>query len=226
MGLLVISTDVGGVPEVLPDVLATLAKPEVTDLFQKLDSTILRFKNKECLSREEISKIGMSKYNWKDIGEKTVNVYRFLFICLFGTIWNIFWPITIVLIWVEIEIFGTLHFKCSPIITLFIFSMTPKWPQVTLLKTFLIEFWTLWMLIKSICFIGTKVSISNTRRHCRFGRWSSHECPWSGRDSFMRCGGGTIACSRINWNISTSVKLLLWSKTKTRTIFVWPPAVR
>ena len=81
MGLLVISTDVGGVPEVLPDVLATLAKPEVTDLFQKLDSTILRFKNKECLSREEISKIGMSKYNWKDIGEKTVNVYRFLFIC-------------------------------------------------------------------------------------------------------------------------------------------------
>ena len=126
MGLLVISTDVGGVPEVLPDVLATLAKPEVTDLFQKLDSTILRFKNKECLSREEISKIGMSKYNWKDIGEKTVNVYRFLFICLFGTIWNIFWPITIVLIWVEIEIFGTLHFKCSPIITLFIFSMTPK----------------------------------------------------------------------------------------------------
>ena len=84
MGLLVISTDVGGVPEVLPDVLATLAKPEVTDLFQKLDSTILRFKNKECLSREEISKIGMSKYNWKDIGEKTVNVYRFVFICNLG----------------------------------------------------------------------------------------------------------------------------------------------
>jgi len=76
MGLLVISTDVGGVPEVLPDVLATLAKPEVTDLFQKLDSTILRFKNNECLPREEITRIGMSKYNWKDIGEKTVNVYR------------------------------------------------------------------------------------------------------------------------------------------------------
>ena len=81
MGLLVISTDVGGVPEVLPDILATLAKPEVNDLFQKLDSTIIRFKNKECLSREEITKIGMTKYNWKDIGEKTVNVYRFSFIC-------------------------------------------------------------------------------------------------------------------------------------------------
>ena len=68
-------------PEVLPDILATLAKPEVNDLFQKLDSTIIRFKNKECLSREEITKIGMTKYNWKDIGEKTVNVYRFSFIC-------------------------------------------------------------------------------------------------------------------------------------------------
>ena len=78
MGLLVVSTDVGGVPEVLPDILMTLAKPEVTDLFQKLDSTINRFKNNECLSREEITKIGMSKYNWKQIGEKTITVYRYL----------------------------------------------------------------------------------------------------------------------------------------------------
>ena len=147
-------------------------------------------------------------------------------------IWNIFWPITIVLIRVEIEVFGTLHFKCCPIITLLIFSMTTKslddilWPLVTPLKTFLIKFCTFWMLIKSIRFIGAKVSISNTWRHCRCSCWSGHSCSWSSRYRFMRCGGRTITGSWINWNISTSIKLFLWSKTKTRSIFVWSPTVR
>ena len=36
LGLLVVSTDVGGVPEVLPDHLVTLAKPEVSDICQTL----------------------------------------------------------------------------------------------------------------------------------------------------------------------------------------------
>lgn len=146
-------------------------------------------------------------------------------------IWNIFRPITIVLIWVEIEVFGALHFKCCPIITLLIFSMKRKsindllWPQVTPLKTFLIEFCTFWMLIKSIRFIGAKVSISNTRRHCRCSCWSCHNCSWSGRYRFMRCGGRTIASFWINRNIGTSIKLLLWPKAKTRSIFIWSPTV-
>ena len=63
----------------------TLAKPEVTDLYQKLNETIERLKNKKCLPRDEITKIGMSKYNWKEIGEKTINVYRFVYCLQFGT---------------------------------------------------------------------------------------------------------------------------------------------
>ena len=109
-----------------------------------------------------------------------------------------------------------------------------QWPRMTFeylktldwLKTFLIELCTFWMLIKSICFVRAKVSISNTRRHRRCCRWSGHKCPRSGRNRFMRCGGRTITGSWINWNISTSIKLFLWSKTKTRSIFVWSPTVR
>ena len=152
-------------------------------------------------------------------------------------IWNIFWPITIFLIRVEIEIFSTLHFKCCAIITLFIFSRTPNdlWRpeefRLRWLKTFLIELCTFWMLIKSICFVRAKVSISNTRRYCWCCRWFGHKCPrtgrsWSGRNRFMCCGGWTITESWVNWNISTSIKLFLWSKTKTRSIFVWSPTVR
>ena len=45
LGLLVVSTDVGGVPEVLPDHLVTLAKPEVADICQKLIRCINDFKS-------------------------------------------------------------------------------------------------------------------------------------------------------------------------------------
>ena len=49
VGLLVVSTDVGGVPEVLPDDgpdrLVTLAKPEVSDICQKLIKCINDFKS-------------------------------------------------------------------------------------------------------------------------------------------------------------------------------------
>ena len=39
-GLLVVSTDVGGVPEVLPPFMALLAKPRVEDLVFQLEKAI------------------------------------------------------------------------------------------------------------------------------------------------------------------------------------------
>jgi phosphatidylinositol glycan class A protein len=39
-GLLVVSTDVGGVPEVLPPFMALLAKPKIEDLIVRLEEAI------------------------------------------------------------------------------------------------------------------------------------------------------------------------------------------
>ena len=46
-------------------------------MYSKLCSTIDDFISGKCLPRSEISKIGMSKYNWDQIGKKTISVYRY-----------------------------------------------------------------------------------------------------------------------------------------------------
>jgi len=76
MGLLVVSTDVGGAPEVLPSTLVTFAKPEVEDLCIKLASNIDCLIAGTSLPRQKISQIAMSRYSWDTVGDKTISIYQ------------------------------------------------------------------------------------------------------------------------------------------------------
>ena len=73
-GLLVVSTDVGGVPEVLPTHMAYLAKPEPKLIIKQLTKAIedIKTTNTENFNNE-LSQI----YNWRTIAEKTEKVYDF-----------------------------------------------------------------------------------------------------------------------------------------------------
>merc|ERR1712106_139084 len=76
MGLLVVSTDVGGVPEVLPPQLVTLAKPEVDDLCSKLSQRIDALERGTSMPRSQISALAMQRYNWGEIGDRTIAIYH------------------------------------------------------------------------------------------------------------------------------------------------------
>jgi phosphatidylinositol glycan class A protein len=73
-GLLVVSTDVGGVPEVLPPHMAYLAKPEPTSIINQLTKAVedIKTTNTENFNNE-LSQI----YNWRTIAERTEKVYDY-----------------------------------------------------------------------------------------------------------------------------------------------------
>ena len=74
-GLLVVSTKVGGVPEVLPPDLIRLAEPKVEDLVKVIDLAIQDCKNGNCTdptdAHERIAKV----YRWPDVARRTEIVY-------------------------------------------------------------------------------------------------------------------------------------------------------
>lgn len=85
VGLHIVSTKVGGVPEVLPESLnVTLAQPDVPSLINALEATIekiLRFR-RGVSSREEITcpfktnEIVANLYNWTDVAIRTEKIYK------------------------------------------------------------------------------------------------------------------------------------------------------
>ncbi|ANQ06995.1 Uncharacterized protein PCOAH_00013800 [Plasmodium coatneyi] len=71
-GLLVISTDVGGISEVLPHDMMILAKPNHIDLCTAVDSALERLKHVDSQSfHERLTKM----YSWEKVAEKTEKVY-------------------------------------------------------------------------------------------------------------------------------------------------------
>jgi phosphatidylinositol glycan class A protein len=72
-GIYVVSTDVGGVAEVLPDTHFCLVQPEINYIIKSLSEIIetQRYKNKKN-SRELIKKY----YNWERVADETVVVYE------------------------------------------------------------------------------------------------------------------------------------------------------
>jgi phosphatidylinositol glycan class A protein len=74
-GLLVVSTRVGGVPEVLPDDMMQLAEPRVKPLVNELHQAIKKIKAGEGpdphMYHSRVSKM----YQWKDIATRTEKVY-------------------------------------------------------------------------------------------------------------------------------------------------------
>ncbi|CAI9723954.1 phosphatidylinositol N-acetylglucosaminyltransferase subunit A-like [Octopus vulgaris] len=75
-GLQVVSTKVGGVPEVLPDDLIILAEPNVPALLQGLDKAIsLHAKGEVCDPFERHQRI-KEMYNWRSVAQRTEKVYK------------------------------------------------------------------------------------------------------------------------------------------------------
>ncbi|GAA5832612.1 hypothetical protein JCM5353_006695 [Sporobolomyces roseus] len=74
-GLFVVSTRVGGVPEVLPSNMIEFAEPEVEDLVQAISRAIKHVKmgkHDPLLAYETLKDV----YSWKDVAERTEVVYR------------------------------------------------------------------------------------------------------------------------------------------------------
>lgn len=74
-GLVVVSTNVGGVPEVLPKRMAYLAQPNEKDLLKQLALAIQNYKNIDTSTfHDELKDI----YSWHKVAAKTEKAYDFL----------------------------------------------------------------------------------------------------------------------------------------------------
>eukprot|EP01126_Amoeba_proteus_P004469 TRINITY_DN11490_c0_g2_i1.p1 TRINITY_DN11490_c0_g2~~TRINITY_DN11490_c0_g2_i1.p1 ORF type:complete len:346 (-),score=71.77 TRINITY_DN11490_c0_g2_i1:30-1067(-) len=72
-GLLVVSTRVGGVPEVLPEGLSLLCEPTTEDLLDKLSQAINNYKEME--DHYAFHRIIKESYSWYDVAYRTEIVY-------------------------------------------------------------------------------------------------------------------------------------------------------
>ncbi|CAI2366682.1 unnamed protein product [Moneuplotes crassus] len=72
-GLFVVSTNVGGIPEVLPPDMVYLTDPNVDKLCEKLD---LAIQNIDSIDEEANHKVIKSLYSWKPVAKKTEKVYE------------------------------------------------------------------------------------------------------------------------------------------------------
>lgn len=73
-GLLVVSTDVGGIPEVLPEGVAYLARPDAASLSKQLFRAMKDFDKISCSKMHNIVK---DTYSWRMVAQRTEFVYDF-----------------------------------------------------------------------------------------------------------------------------------------------------
>jgi phosphatidylinositol N-acetylglucosaminyltransferase subunit A len=74
-GLLVVSTDVGGIPEVLPPGMAYLAKPDAKSLKEQLYRAM---KDYDQIQTQEMHQIVKNMYSWHYVAERTERCYDFV----------------------------------------------------------------------------------------------------------------------------------------------------
>jgi len=74
-GLQVVSTSVGGVPEVLPSNIVHLCKPSVHSIVQVLSDVIVAVRGGKFLSREIIHRQVAPLYTWQKVAARTEKVY-------------------------------------------------------------------------------------------------------------------------------------------------------
>eukprot|EP00112_Aurelia_sp_Birch-Aquarium-sp1_P009046 Seg2014.3 transcript_id=Seg2014.3/GoldUCD/mRNA.D3Y31 product="N-acetylglucosaminyl-phosphatidylinositol biosynthetic protein" protein_id=Seg2014.3/GoldUCD/D3Y31 len=75
-GLQVVSTCVGGIPEVLPSDLITFAEPSVKSLVGALDSAIEKAFHCKGVNRWKNHERVKRMYSWTDVAERTEKVYE------------------------------------------------------------------------------------------------------------------------------------------------------
>ncbi|KAG8230339.1 hypothetical protein J437_LFUL000610 [Ladona fulva] len=75
-GLQVVSTKVGGIPEVLPPDLVYLTEPDVPALLNGLEMAISDLKANKCLTPEKCHERVSILYNWMDVASRTETVYK------------------------------------------------------------------------------------------------------------------------------------------------------
>ncbi len=68
-----VSTSVGGIPEVLPHDMALLAEPNVRDLVDKVKLAVNHVK---ALDPDSLHKRTSSMYNWQAVAQRTEVVYE------------------------------------------------------------------------------------------------------------------------------------------------------
>ena len=72
-GLLIVSTNVGGVPEVLPGHMIKFAQPNLEAIFLRLSEAIREIKYVDTSTfHRELSQI----YSWQQVAKRTVKVYK------------------------------------------------------------------------------------------------------------------------------------------------------
>ncbi|XP_051020086.1 phosphatidylinositol N-acetylglucosaminyltransferase subunit A-like [Acomys russatus] len=74
-GLQVVSTKVGGIPEVLPENLIILCEPSVKSLCEGLEKAIFQVKLGTLPAPENIHNIVKTFYTWRNVAERTEKVY-------------------------------------------------------------------------------------------------------------------------------------------------------
>ncbi|XP_051840434.1 phosphatidylinositol N-acetylglucosaminyltransferase subunit A isoform X1 [Antechinus flavipes] len=74
-GLRVVSTRVGGIPEVLPDNLIILCEPSVKSLCNGLEKAISQLKSGTLPDPEKIHNRVKTFYTWRNVAERTEKVY-------------------------------------------------------------------------------------------------------------------------------------------------------
>ena len=75
-GLKVVSTKVGGIPEVLPPALIYLSEPDVPSLLIALENAISNFTKGKVLTPEECHNVVRTLYTWHNVTARTERVYN------------------------------------------------------------------------------------------------------------------------------------------------------
>ncbi len=69
-----VSTRVGGIPEVLPDELVTLCEPSVRSICDGLETVIARIRTGNVVSPATIHRKVRTLYTWRNVAERTEKV--------------------------------------------------------------------------------------------------------------------------------------------------------
>ena len=71
-----VSTKVGGIPEVLPESMITLSEPNVSDLLINLEKAINNHRSGIRMNSIEMHEKIKKMYSWRDVAKRTEIVYN------------------------------------------------------------------------------------------------------------------------------------------------------